>query len=303
MPKKNTNSDLIKDYIEHIKSEKKVSQGTITTYKNVGDNLPFNILSGQPTIITKLKNLYSNANTLQLYLNMIILVRRHNDEETDKLIKLRNSLKDDIIKSRKKNLDELDEKLPSYDYIMKELDESTKSRYILNYLILNHGFRNSSVNLKFVKSLPPVEDRKENYIMIKGKDVLLNINDYKTVSSHGTKEIKIKDDKFRNELKSLNLKNDDYLFPKRNGDKITSVSTFNDKIINHTIDRLGQASLFKIVVKNTLKNKNFEKLEQLSKDRGTSMEVLLKSYNLFNGHDNNEKRKRRLNQKKYVFVI
>ena len=45
--------------------------------------------------------------------------------------------------------------------------------------------------------------------MIKGKDVLLNINDYKTVSSHGTKEIKIKDDKFRNELKSLNLKNDE----------------------------------------------------------------------------------------------
>ena len=289
MPKKNTNSDLIKNYIEHIKSEKKVSDGTITTYKNVGENLPFNILSGQPTIITKLKNLYSNPNTLQLYLNMIILVRRHNDEETDKLIKLRNSLKDDIIKSRKKNLDELDEKLPSYDYIMKELDESTKSRYILNYLILNHGFRNSSVNLKFVKLLPPVEDRKENYIMIKNKDVLLNINDFKTVSSYGTKEIKIKDDKFRNELKSLNLKPNEYLFAKRDKSKITSVSTFNDKIINHTIDRLGQAALFKIVVKNTLKNKNFEKLEQLSKDRGTSMEVLLKSYNLFNGHDNNEK--------------
>mgnify|MGYP003642360681 FL=1 len=291
MPKKNTNSDLIKNYIEHIKSEKKVSDGTITTYKNVGENLPFNILSGQPTIITKLKNLYSNPNTLQLYLNMIILVRRHNDEETDKLIKLRNSLKDDIIKSRKKNLDELDEKLPSYDYIMKELDESTKSRYILNYLILNHGFRNSSVNLKFVKLLPPVEDRKENYIMIKNKDVLLNINDFKTVTSYGPKEIKIKDDKFRNELKSLNLKPNEYLFAKRDKSKITSVSTFNDKIINHTIDRLGQAALFKIVVKNTLKNKNFEKLEQLSKDRGTSMEVLLKSYNLFNGHDNKEKEK------------
>ena len=291
MPKKKTNTELINNYLEHIKKEKKVSDGTIKTYKNVGESLPFNLLSNQTTIIKKLKDLYSNPNTLQLYLNMIILVRRFDNEETDKLIKLRNSLKDEIIKSRKKNLDELDEKLPSYDYIMKELDESTKSRYILNYLILNHGFRNSSVNLKFVKSLPPVEDRKENYIMIKGKDVLLNINDYKTVSSHGTKEIKIKDDKFRNELKSLNLKNDDYLFPKRNGDKIVSVSTFNDKIINHTIDRLGQAALFKIVVKNTLKNKNFEKLEQLSKDRGTSMEVLLKSYNLFNGLDNKEKEK------------
>jgi len=102
MPKKKTNVSLIDEYIEKIKSEKKVSEGTIKTYKNIGTNLPFNLLSTQPTIIKKLKELYDNPNTLQLYLNMIILVRRHNEEETDKLIKLRNSLRDEIIESRKK---------------------------------------------------------------------------------------------------------------------------------------------------------------------------------------------------------
>jgi len=284
MPKKKTNKELINNYLEHIKKEKKVSDGTIKTYKNVGESLPFNLLSNQNTIIKKLKELYSNANTLQLYLNMIILVRRFDDEETDKLIKLRNSLKDEIVKIRKEGLDKLDDKLPKFDYIKTELDNLNGIRYILNYLIINHGLRNGSINLKFVKGFP--EDKSENYIMIKSKEALLNINDYKTIETHGSKQFKIKDTKFIEELKKLNLKPNDYLFAKKNGDKITNSSTFNDKILNLSIDKLGQNKIFKLVIKDTLNRKDFDKLEQLSQDRGTSLEVLLKSYNLENGIEN-----------------
>ena len=283
MPKKKTNKELINNYLEHIKKEKKVSQGTITTYKNVGESLPFNLLSNQNTIIKKLKELYSNPNTLQLYLNMIILVRRFDDEETDKLIKLRNSLKDEIVKIRKEGLDKLDDKLPSFDYIKTELDNLNGIRYILNYLIINHGLRNKDINLKFVKVLPAIEDRTENYIMLKGKEVLLNINDYKTEEKYGSKQIKIKDTKFIEELKKLNLKPNDYLFSKKDKSKITNSSTFNDKILNLSINKLGQNKIFKLVIKDTLNRKDFDKLEQLSQDRGTSLEVLLKSYNLDNG--------------------
>jgi hypothetical protein len=101
MPKKKTNTELIDKYIVKVQDEKKVSEGTIKTYKNIASNIPFNILSSQPTIINKLKDLYDNPNTLQLYLNLIILVRRENNEETDKLIKLRNSLREQITKTRK----------------------------------------------------------------------------------------------------------------------------------------------------------------------------------------------------------
>lgn len=286
MPKKQTNKDLINDYLEHIKNEKKVSEGTITTYKNVGESLPFNLLSNQTTIIKKLKELYSNPNTLQLYLNIIILVRRFANEETDKLIKLRNSLKDEIVKIRKENLDKLDDKLPNFEYVKTELDNLNGIRYLLNYLIIEHGLRNKDMNLKFVKTLPEIADRDENYILLKPKEVLLNINDYKTEESYGSKQFKIKDMKFIEELKKLNLKPNDYLFAKKNGDKINNTSTFNDKILNLTIDRLGQNKLFKIVIKHLLNNKSFDKLEQLSNDRGTSLEVLLKSYNLQNGMHN-----------------
>jgi hypothetical protein len=155
MPKvNNNNSGLIKEYLEHIKKEKSVSEGTLKTYKNIGESLPFSLLTSQPVLIKKLKDLYTNPNTLQLYLNMIILVRRFKDEDTDKLIKLRNSLRDEIIESRKKNLDELDDKLPKVDYIMDELDNLTGIRYVLNYLIINHALRNKDLNLQFLKTLP-----------------------------------------------------------------------------------------------------------------------------------------------------
>jgi len=281
MPKKKTNVSLIDRYIEKIKSEKKVSEGTIKTYKNIGTNLPFNLLSTQPTIIKKLKELYDNPNTLQLYLNMIILVRRHNEEETDKLIKFRNSLKDEIIQARKKNLDDLDDTLPKIDYIMEQLNNLNGIRYILNYLMINHGLRNKDINIKFIKSLP--ENKSENYLMLKGKNIILDINDYKTEDKYGTKEIKISNEKFINEIKKMKLDDGDYILPMKNGDKIKNTSTFNDKIINLTIDKLGQNKLVKIVIKDLLNNKSFDKLEQMSKDRGTSLDVLLKSYNLHNG--------------------
>jgi len=285
MPKKVLNNDLVKKYLEHIKNEKKVSEQTIKTYENIGKNIPFNLLNSQPTIIKKLKDLYDNPNTLQLYLNMIILVRKFNNEEVDKLIKFRNSLSDSIKQTRKDNLDKMDDKLPSLDHIKDSLDELTGIRYVINYIMVNHGLRNKDLNLKFVKVLP--EDKEENYIMQKGKNILLNINDYKTDKTHGTKEIKINNSKFLKELKSLNLKDGDYLIPMKNGDKISNIITFNDKILKLTIDRLGQNRLVKIVVKDLLNKKDFEKLDSISKDRGTSLEVLLKSYNLHNGNDKN----------------
>ena len=284
MPKKILNNDLVKKYLEHIKNEKKVSTQTIKTYENIGNNIPFNLLSSQPTIVKKLKDLYDNPNTLQLYLNMIILVRKFNNEEVDKLIKFRNSLSDSIKQSRKDNLDKMDDKLPSLNHIKDSLDELTGIRYVINYIMINHGLRNKDLNLRFVKSLP--ENKEENYIIQKGKNVILNINDYKTDKTHGTKEIKINDLKFLKELKSLNLKDGDYILPMKNGDKISNIITFNDKILKLTIDRLGQNKLVKIIVKDLLNNKNFEKLDQISKDRGTSLEVLLKSYNLHAGNDN-----------------
>ena len=283
---KSKNSELVEKYLEHIKKEKKLSQGTITTYTNIGKNLDFSIMLSQKTLIQKLKDLYDNPNTLQLYLNMIILIRRYNDEATDILVKLRNSLRDDIIKTRKENLDKLDDKLPSKSYIIEQLNNMSGIRYILNYLIIHHALRNKDMNLLIIENEKDMNDEDQNYMVInkKKKMIKLFINDYKTDTKYGTKEIKITDpDFYKNVLKVFNENESKNLLHLRNGDKIKSISTLNDKILNLTIDNLGQNKIVKVMIKDLLSNKAFDKLEQLSKDRGTSLDVLLKSYNLHNG--------------------
>ena len=283
---KTKNTELVAKYLDHIKSEKKLSDGTITTYTNIGKNLDFSIMLSQKTLIQKLKELYNNPNTLQLYLNMIILIRRYNNEPTDMLVKLRNSLRDDIIKIRKENLSELNDKLPTKSYIIEQLNNMSGIRFVLNYLIIHHALRNKDMNLLIIESEKSMDDENQNYMVInkKKKMIKLVINNYKTEDKYGTKEIKITDsDFYKNVLKLYNEKDSKFLMQLKNGDEIKSISTLNDKILNLTIEKLGQNKLVKIVIKDLINNKSFDKLEQLSRDRGTSLEVLLKSYNLYNG--------------------
>ena len=286
MPTKKTNKVLIDEYLEIIKKEKNLSPQTIKTYENISAQLPFNLLTSQPTIIKKIKDLYPNANTKQLYLNIIILVRRWAEEETDKLTKFRNSLREEITKERKSNLDILDDKLPTLEYILNKLENLSGNKYIINYLMLSHGLRNKDINLEYRDKLPKEGD--DNYINQKGKTTTLQINDYKTDKSFGQKVISINNKRFNDELKKIKLSDGDYLLSKKDGSKIESISTFNEKILRTTIDDLGQNRLVKVKIKHLLNKKDFDTLEQISKDRGTSMGVLLKSYNLYAGDNDSD---------------
>jgi hypothetical protein len=276
---KNINSDLIKDYIN---KQDKISEQTKKTYMQTGKTLPFNITTKQHIIIKKLNELYNNPNTKSLYLNMIILVRRDNDLETDKLIKFRNDLRNEIIKLRKENLSDSKNELPSYENIIQKLNELNGIRYILNYLLITYGLRNKDLNLLYVNKLPD-NQKDENYLLHNNKNIKLIINDYKTDKSFGSKSIEIKDKKFKEELNKMKIKDNTYILPKKNGDKL-KLNSFNDKVISLTIDGLGETKIFKILVKYLLDTKNFNKLELLVNSRGTSLSTIMKSYNVYNSN-------------------
>ena len=279
MPIKSTNKQLIKDFIKHKKEEGTLSQQTIKNYTNIGDNIPFNILTTQPTIIKKLKDLYKNLNTLLVNLNLVIVVRKYNEKETDKLIKFRNSLRDTITKKRKDDMADLNDDLPTYETIKERLDNLQGILYIVNYLIFNVSLRNADINLKYVSTLP--DKLEENYIQLNKDKITLTISNYKTSNKYGTKKIIISSEKFINEFKNMNLDNEEYILSKKDNSKISNVSTFNEKILKLSIDKLSQ-KLVKIYIKHLLKENDFKKLEEASKNRGTSLSVLLTSYNLMN---------------------
>ncbi len=282
MPKKKTNSELLKSYIE---SRDNITEQTKKTYTHIANNLPFNVLTSQQTIIKKLNELYENPNTKALNLNMIILVRKHNEEETDKLIKFRNSLRDDIIKIRKEKMTETKNNLPSYNEIMGKLDDLKGINYLINFLFLKHGLRNKDINLIYVKKLP-TEKEDENYLVHKKNKVVLDINDYKTDKSFGSKTIDITDDRFIKELKDINTKDNAYIISKKNGEKL-KLSSFNERLLNLSIDKLGEAKLFKILIAHLLDKKDFKKIEELVNSRGTSMNTIMKSYNIHNNDEEN----------------
>ena len=283
---KKTNVDLMQEYIE---KQDKISDQTKKTYIQTAKTLPFNITTSQPTIIKKLKELYNNPNTLSLYLNMIILVRRHLNLEHEKLIKLRNDLRTEIIKLRKENMSSTKSELPSYNEINEKLNELVGIRYILNYLLITYGTRNKDLNLLYVNKLPSNKE-DENYLVQTKNSIKLDINDYKTDNTFGNKSITITDKKFKEEINKLNLKDNSYILPKRDGSKL-KVNSFNDKVLSLTIDGLGETKIFKILVKHLLDKKDFNKLEDLVNSRGTSLSTIMKSYNVYNNSNKTDSKK------------
>lgn len=283
---KKTNLELMKDYVE---KQDKISSQTKKTYLQTASTLPFSINMSQPTIIKKLKELYNNPNTLSLYLNMIILLRRDNNLDFDKLVKLRNDLREEIILIRKENMSTTKNNLPSYTEIVDKLNELSGIRYILNYLLITYGLRNKDINLLYVNKLPS-DKEDENYLVQTKNSIKLDINDYKTDNTFGNKSITITDNKFKEELNKLNLKPNTYLLPKKNGDKL-KLNSFNDKVIALTIDGLGETKIFKILVKHLLDKKDFNKLEELVNTRGTSLATIMKSYNVYNNLSKSDTKK------------
>ena len=130
---------------------------------------------------------------------------------------------------------EMNDTLPSYETIKDKLNNMNGIMYIINYLIFNIGLRNKDINLKFLNTLPSEED--ENYIQLKNNKVILTITDYKTDKKYGTKKINIDDTRFINELKNLNLVNNEYIISKKDNSKINNISTWNEKIIKLSINK------------------------------------------------------------------
>lgn len=271
---------IIKEYID---KNKQLSEQTQRQYIATANQLGFSIKYSEPTIIKYIKNgSYSNPNTKAGHLNIIILARNSIELPVEKLKKYRNSLKSEIATLRKKNMTESKKELPSYDELIKTLNKMTGIFYIYNYNIITYGLRNKDQNLRFYTSEPDKED--ENYIIMtspKSKKITLVIHDYKTSAKFKTKNIIITDSKFIKELAKRKLSNGDYLMAKKDGGKLQA-ATFNERIKDLTIDKIGEADMFKIVVSHFLKENDWKKLEGLVYTRGVSITTMMKSYNLHN---------------------
>ena len=173
--------------------------------------------------------------------------------------------------------------LPSYqdllDYLSFLYDSKRWTDFIINYLLIYYHTRNSDVNFELVPFKRDTKENKDiNYLWFskRAKKATLYRRNYKTVGKYGMKTDTITDPKFLNAIKQI-------FECRKKGDKNSCVFIPNKENVGYyiqkaTLDNLGEGTYVKIII-NHFRN-NLDKLSEISKNRGTSLEILKESYDI-----------------------
>tara|TARA_R100001463_G_scaffold33061_1_gene73724 strand:+ start:83 stop:943 length:861 start_codon:yes stop_codon:yes gene_type:complete len=281
------------EYDKLMESISQKSEATKKSYKTQYNKL-FN-LTNKPIHETSEKKIIElldeieNKNNSQALLNISLLVRRLYGLSTKQLEKKREADKKKIFTAVKEKNVELKKSLPTYDDIVEYMnylwDKSEWTDYIINYLLINFQVRNQDLDFVIVSRKRDASDKTKNYMWLQNtkKKVTYIRNVYKTAviktpdghTGYGQKVDTINDLKFltaiRRVLGCQKSELDCGVF-------IPTKSAIAYHIQKATYKQLGETAYFKIIV-NHFRN-NIDKLKEISANRGTSLSVILTSYDI-----------------------
>jgi len=248
-------------------------------------------------LIEYFKNAVQNPNTRSNKLFPILQLRKFHKIPYQKLEEYRTDLKNEIRVHRLKKLKEDKSKLMSYTELLNELDKLHGIPFIVNYMWIFHALRNADLNA-IIKHMTPTDD--DNVIVYdpnadtNNKQVVFYIRNYKTANTYGDKKIVVDNNRFYNELKSLERKDGEPLFMVKYGERATagSANTYMNKM---AIGGLNETKITKIVMKHWIDAKNFAMIGKMSQDRGTGLATLYSSYNLYDKEIKHDAIKKELN--------
>jgi len=179
--------------------------------------------------------------------------------------------------------------LPTKKELLKHLDDKYKDEqwrdYIILYLIINFSTRNKDLDVAFVDNITLSKNETLNTLVTKKTHVNYIRNNYKTSDSYGRKAYSIKNRKFReavsNYLEQIGDTNDKYIYllTDSKGNHVQEDSI--QKIISRTtLNNLSTTLYNKILTTFAVKNGDMDELKTISERRGTTIPVLLQSYDL-----------------------
>ena len=276
---------------ERNKEERPLSKTSENSYKRIylyltnlfNENHNWVNFHSQKYLINKLRELDCKEDNKLSYLNLFIMIKKYANLDNEELIKYRAEL----FKEKKANteikLQQQKEILPSYnevkDYIQNLYKDKDYVNYLVNELIFTYCLRNQDVNLKIINLTDYKQEKNntDNYLVVKKNEVDLIINSYKTSSVYGKKQIRIRSRKIYNAAISLKgnlLQND-------KGENLDMGNiSYYIRLMPYNDKRLTEAQYCKINVfhAQTLSNP-LEKITEIAKNRGTSVETLNNYYN------------------------
>ena len=226
-----------------------------------------------------------NINTQQALINVCILVRQmHPEMPVEEYIRQRTVNKEDVQEHlRQANSFKVLPALEEYDAFIQDLWDTCKYReYIINYLMRHYYTRNLDLIFDITETKnDTLKDKTKNYLWInrRKQSILYIRNNYKTARTYGQKSYEIKNERFIRAVKACHKQM--YAFPICN--EPTLIGYYITKM---SFNQLGESNCLKIIINHY--RDNIKKLEEISRARGTNLQVLLKSYNISYNNDNSE---------------
>ena len=223
----------------------------------------------------------SNVNNQQALLNIGLVVRKLYGLSVKKLEDFREKNKKTITADIKKKNVELKETLPSYDDLIQYTEilwESSEwTDYIINYLLINYQVRNEDLDFTIIKRKKDANDTTKNYMWLQSGKVTYIRNRYKTDKTYGKKVNVITNKQFITAIRRVLGCQDSEL---KCGIFIPNKNAIAYYIIKATYKQLGEGKYVKIIINHF--RKNLDKLKEISENRGTSLNEILKSYDIEN---------------------
>ena len=275
-----SNSEYLQAFIDNIEVGASTKRDYVTKLTKLSKDVSFD--DTEENLIQYL-NTVDNPNTRSNKAFALIRLRRYLQMPTFGLETMRDKLKTEIREHRKTKARADLEKLISYDELLQELDKLSGRDYVMNYMWVKHGLRNKDINVLLKHKKPSNIDENTAVCNPKAKKPIVRyyIVDYKTAPTYGDKSIVINDQRFFDELLSIGLKDNDYLFAKQDGSKST-VNYMNVLATTKSINNYGEVKIAKILIKHLLDTKQFSDIEIIARQRGTALSTIYTSYNIYN---------------------
>ena len=282
--------------------EKKASlaKNTIKTYKQAYKKLvdilaTNNVADLDNKEIIDLIDEQENYGTINLLLTIVLMIKYDNDKEIDDIKKHRDLIRMEMRDSRWKKKEEKLDTLPPIKSLTKYLNRLYSNNeyqsYIINYLLINYNVRNLDLDLIVTDDMKEYHNlgkKGDENVLFVGKNnaVYYYRNNYKTVKTYGPKAIRLSSVKLAKSIKEYIAQQqaitngDIYLLSLQNGDR-SGRDSLSHYITKFTMDGLTESDIMKIIVTGKVKTiDDYNKLEKISKNRGTAIETLIEEYNL-----------------------
>ncbi len=273
---KDKSANTIKSYIQQYNKLKKIVDAEMEQeieIQNISEKNILQFVSDE-----------NNLNSQQALLNIAIMIRKMNKSPTSKLEKKRDENKEKL-KSfvKEKNQQLKNDGLPTYQDLLDYLEFLYESKrwtdFIINYLLIYYHTRNEDVNFELVPFKRDIKANPDiNYLWYskRAKKATLYRRNYKTAGNYGMKTDTITDTKFLNAIKEI-------FECRKKGDESCSVFIPNKENVGYfvkksTLDNLGENMYNKIIV--THFRNNLDKLNEISKSRGTDLKTLYANYDI-----------------------